>query len=136
MTETRERLQTVIWPTFRYRDAPAAIHFLCEAFGFEEVVIYPGEGEGTVGHAELRFPGGGGVMLGSYREDGLGMQPGAGSVYIVAPDVDALYDRAKRAGAEIVRELRDEEYGSREFSARDPEGVIWSFGTYAGADSA
>jgi uncharacterized glyoxalase superfamily protein PhnB len=103
------------------------------AFGFEEVVVYPGEDDNSVAHAELRWPTGGGVMLGSYRDDGLHSAPGNGSVYIVVEDPDALYARAKQAGAQIVREMRDEEYGSRGFTARDPEGVTWSFGTYGGA---
>jgi uncharacterized glyoxalase superfamily protein PhnB len=134
MTSTRDATTTAIWPTFRYRHAPAAIRFLCEAFGFEEVVVYPGESEGTVAHAELRWPAGGGVMLGSSREDGPSWQPGtgSGSVYVLSHDIGALYERAQRAGAEIVRPLTDEEYGSREFTARDPEGGIWSFGTYGG----
>jgi uncharacterized glyoxalase superfamily protein PhnB len=127
--------ETHVWPTFRYRDAPAAIRFLREAFGFEEVAVYPGESDGMVAHAELRWPEGGGIMLGSHRDDGQGPKPGTGSVYIVAEDVDALHDRAQRAGAVIVRPLTDQEYGSREFTARDPEGVIWSFGTYSGASA-
>lgn len=133
MTNTDNRPTTTVWPTFRYRDAPAAIRFLVNAFGFEEVAVYPGEGDREVAHAELRWPGGGGVMLGSYREDTLVSPPGSGSVYIAAEDVDALYARAQQAGAQIVREMRDEDYGSRGFTARDPEGVVWSFGSYRGA---
>ena len=132
MTDTRVGEGTIIWPTFRYRDAPAAIRFLKEAFGFEEVAVYPGETDDAVAHAELRWPGGGGIMLGSHRDDDPGWLPGAGSVYIVTQDVDALHDRAQRAGAKIVRPLRNEDYGSRGFTARDPEGAIWSFGTYGG----
>src|SRR4051794_32663903 len=124
---------TTIWPTFHYRNAPAAIRFLVDAFGFEEAAVYPGEGEDEVAHAELRWPAGGGVMLGTYRENGMGSPPGSGSVYIVVEDPDALYARAREVGAEIVRELRGEEYGSRGFIARDPEGSRWSFGTYAGS---
>lgn len=133
MTDTRVSETTIVWPTFRYRDARAAIRFLTEAFGFEEVAVYPGETDGIVAHAELRWPGGGGIMLGSGGDERVGALPSMSSVYIVTQDPDALHDRALRAGAEIVRPLRDEEYGSRGFSARDPEGVIWSFGTYGGA---
>jgi uncharacterized glyoxalase superfamily protein PhnB len=134
MSKTTERTATV-WPTLRYRDARAAIRFLVDAFGFEEVVSYPGSDESTISHAELRWPGGGGVMLGSAREDSViaELPPGTGSVYVVTDDPDALYERARGAGARIVQELHDEDYGSRGFAARDPEGVFWNFGTYAGA---
>jgi uncharacterized glyoxalase superfamily protein PhnB len=132
MSETQSTVTTV-WPALRYRDARAAIRFLVDAFGFEEIVVY-GEGD-AVDHAELRWPRGGGVMLGSAREDSViaSLPPGTGAVYLVTDDPDGLHERARAAGAEIVAELRDTHYGSRDFSARDPEGVIWSFGTYAGA---
>jgi len=128
---------TTIWPTLRYRDAPAAIRFLTEAFGFEEVAVYRGEDQSIVEHAELRSPRGGGVMLGSARPDSsiAELPSGTGSVYIVTDEPDELCQRAQGAGANIVRGLRDEDYGSRGFTARDPEGVFWSFGTYAGASS-
>jgi uncharacterized glyoxalase superfamily protein PhnB len=75
------------------------------------------------------------VMLGSHRPDSplAPIPPGVGSVYIVAEDVDALFARATAAGAKVLRELADTDYGSRDFVVADPEGVIWSFGTYAGA---
>ncbi|MEC3916624.1 VOC family protein [Nocardia sp. CDC160] len=124
---------TVIWPTFVYRDAKAAITFLEQAFGFETKACYS-EGD-VVHHAELAWPGGGGIMLGGIRE-GMALEcqpPGVGSAYIVVDNPDALYDRAKAAGANITRELRDEtDYESRGFTCRDPEGVYWSFGTYPG----
>ena len=133
MNRTTERTATV-WPTLRYRDARAAISFLVGAFGFEELVSYPGADESIVAHAELRWPLGGGVMLGSAREDSViaELPPGTGSIYVVTEEPDALYERARAAGARVVRELHDEDYGSREFTVRDPEGVYWSFGTYAG----
>ncbi|HZU12329.1 MAG TPA: VOC family protein [Chloroflexota bacterium] len=121
-------MTTHIWPTFKYRNARAAIRFLHDAFGFEEVAVYAGDTEDEVAHAELRWPEGGGVMLGSARN---GDAP-VGSVYVVTSDVDTLHERAQRAGAEIVYPLRDEDYGNHTFTARDPEGVTWSFGTYAG----
>jgi uncharacterized glyoxalase superfamily protein PhnB len=134
MNSTSQRTATV-WPTLRYRDARAAIRFLVDAFGFEEVVAYPGSDESVVAHAELRWPAGGGLMLGSVREDsGLPELPaGTGSIYVVTEDPDGLYERARAAGARVVRELHDTDYGSRDFTVRDPEGVHWSFGTYAGA---
>jgi uncharacterized glyoxalase superfamily protein PhnB len=133
MSKTTARTATV-WPALRYRDARAAIDFLVRAFGFEELVRYTGDDESIVSHAELRWPLGGGVMLGSVREDSViaELPPGTGSIYVVTDQPDALYERARAAGARVVRELHDEDYGSREFTARDPEGVYWSFGTYSG----
>ncbi|MBY8862567.1 VOC family protein [Nocardia sp. CA2R105] len=137
MTETTSeisaRVATPVWPCLTYRDAPAAIEFLCRAFGFVERARY-GEGD-VVQHAELGGPGGGGIMLGSVREDSVHSElpTASGSVYVVVDNPDELFTRAERAGAIIMRGLRDEDYGSRGFTCRDPEGVIWSFGTYAGA---
>lgn len=127
---------TVI-PTFRCNDAPKVIEFLQAAFGLEVVARHDGEG-GRVDHAELRWPSGGTVMLGSAegRESDLFGKLGPASIYLVCDDPDGLHDRAVAAGAEIVYPLTDEEYGSRGFSAVDPAGNVWSFGTYAGADGA
>jgi uncharacterized glyoxalase superfamily protein PhnB len=125
-----------VWPALRYRDARAAIRFLVEAFGFEERLVVPGEGDRDVVHAELRWPSGGGVMLGSTSHvEGMHeqMRPGAGCCYVVTDEPDALFARATAVGAEVVQGLRDEDYGSRGFTVRDPEGNMWSFGTYRGA---
>lgn len=128
---------TAIWPTLSYRDAPAAIAFLRDAFGFEPHAVFARDDDPSmVAHAELRWPLGGGVMLSTHREDnppfGLRML-GNYSVYVVCDGPDALLARARAAGAVIARELRDEDYGSRGFTVRDPEGNLWSFGTYRGA---
>jgi uncharacterized glyoxalase superfamily protein PhnB len=125
-----------VWPVLIYDDARAAIRFLVDAFGFEETAVYAADDdESRVVHAELRWPSGGGVMLGS---SGAGQEPfsslprGTANIYVVADEPDALFKQATAAGAEVVRELRDEDYGSRGFTVRDPEGNLWSFGTYAG----
>jgi len=131
MTNTDNRTSTLVWPCLRYRDAPAAIRFLVEAFGFEEAAVHPGETAGYIDHAELRWPGGGAVMLGTERADGM-IAPGGGAIYIVTDRPDALFERAVAAGATVVQPVRDEDYGSRGFIVRDPEGVLWSFGTYSG----
>jgi uncharacterized glyoxalase superfamily protein PhnB len=125
--------ETMIWPSFRYADAHAAIRFIINAFGFEKVAVY--ESDGRVDHAELRWPEGGGVMLGSAdREDSAiaELPAGTGSVYVVTDDPAGVFKRARAAGATVVSELRDESYGAG-FTVRDPEGVFWSFGTYRGA---
>jgi uncharacterized glyoxalase superfamily protein PhnB len=125
-----------VWPTLRARDARALIRFLVGAFGFEETVVY-GEGE-RVDHAQLSWPEGGGIMLGSVREPGPGEPaatptlPGTFGAYVVTAEPDALHERAKAAGAEIISAPHDTDYGSRDFAARDPEGNRWSFGTYRG----
>jgi uncharacterized glyoxalase superfamily protein PhnB len=117
----------MIIPTLRYQDAPAAIDFLERAFGFERKAVY--DDGGTVHHAELTH-GRGMVMLGTQGAGDPQFDTRLSSAYVIVPDTDAVYERAKAAGAEISREIQDTDYGSREFSARDPEGNVWSFGTY------
>ena len=119
-----------IFPVLKYDDARAAIEFLEAAFGFERHAVYDGE-DGGVAHAELRL-GDEYVMLGSTSEGDDRFNQGAGrySLYVVVDDPDAHLARAKQAGASIERELTDQDYGSREYTARDPEGNLWSFGTY------
>ena len=123
--------QPQVWPTLRARDARALIRFLVEAFGFEETVVYA-DGE-VVHHAQLSWPEGGGIMLGSVREgQASATDPGAFGAYVVTGEPDALHAQARAAGAEITSEPHDTDYGSRDFSAHDPEGNRWSFGTYRG----
>jgi uncharacterized glyoxalase superfamily protein PhnB len=117
----------LIIPTLRYKDATGAIDFLERAFGFERKALY--EDGGTVHHAEL-VHGRGMVMLGTAGAGDPQFDTRQSSAYVIVPDTDAVYERAKAAGAEISREIQDTDYGSREFSARDPEGNVWSFGTY------
>ena len=122
-----------VYPALRYHDARAAIGWLCDAFGFAEKAVHTAD-EGTIAHAELHVPGGGVVMLSTEPQGGdprWGAHAGQGWVYIAVENPDALHDRAAGAGAEIVMELTDTDYGSRDFSARDLEGNLWSFGTYA-----
>ncbi|WP_055483289.1 VOC family protein [Sphaerimonospora mesophila] len=122
-----------VWPTLRARDARALIRFLVDAFGFEETAVY-GEGD-RVAHAELAWPLGGGIMLGLVRDSGddaWELRPGTFGAYVVTDDPDGLFARATAAGATVVREPADTDYGSRDFVVRDPEGNHWSFGTYRG----
>lgn len=136
MTENTPASETpapTVWPCTSYADAPAAIRFLVEAFGFVETLVVPGEKDREIVHAELRWPEGGGVMLGSSCEDSEFGQLTRTSNYVVTDHPDELFKRATDAGAEVVRELRDEDYGSRGFTVRDPAGNVWSFGTYRGA---
>ena len=127
---------TRIFPTLRYRDAPAMIAWLGRAFGFTERAVYPGEA-GAIAHAELAF-GSAMIMLSSARDDRFGAMvgaPGSGpgngqAIYVVVDDVDAHHARATAAGAEILMALTDTDYGSRDYICRDPEGSVWCFGTY------
>jgi len=123
-----------VWPCLSYSDAPGAIRFLA-GLGFVETIVVPGENGREIAHAELRWPEGGGVMLGSTSDDTefSRVRPGSASIYVVTDEPDALFERAAAAGAEVVRGLKDEDYGSRGFTIRDPEGVLCSFGTYRGS---
>jgi uncharacterized glyoxalase superfamily protein PhnB len=121
----------------RYRDAKAAIEWLCQAFGFEKHVVFDGP-DGTIAHAELTL-GGGMIMLGSARDDDYGKRfkipdelggVETRSAYIVVPDADAAFARAVAAGARVVTAPHDTHYGSRDFTVTDPEGYSWSVGTY------
>jgi uncharacterized glyoxalase superfamily protein PhnB len=125
MTDQAPRL----YPSMRYRDAPAAMAFLEEAFGFRRREVVANE-DGTIAHAELTL-GPSILMLGSDRDDPLsGSRVGLGWMYVAVDDADAHHDRAWAAGAEVVVELHDTDYGSRDYAARDPEGNLWYFGTY------
>jgi len=112
-------------PTLRYRDAVAAIEFLTNALGFKTNFVHEGEG-GVIDHAQMTF-GNGMIMLGTTRGD---MYDSHASVYLIVEDPDSYHDRAVAAGADIAMPLTDQDYGSREFSVRDPEGNVWAFGTY------
>ena len=122
-------------PFIRYEDPTRMIEWLGEAFGFVPHAVHSGEG-GGVEHAEITF-GSGMVMIGPTREGAnqaktprqLGGEL-TGGFYVVVDDPDTHYQRARAAGAEITRELEEMDYGSREYSARDPEGHTWTFGTY------
>jgi uncharacterized glyoxalase superfamily protein PhnB len=123
-------------PALQYRDARAAIDFLCKAFGFEKNAVYE-EPDGSIAHAQLTL-GNGMVMLGSVKDSEyskLLVRPAdAGgvtmSVYVVVDDADAHFARAKAAGATIVRKPITQNYGGRDYTCKDPEGHVWSFGTY------
>lgn len=139
MPSLAKNTKATVIPVFRYRDAPAAVEWLCRAFGFEKNLVVPNE-DGTIAHAQLSF-GNGMIMLGSVlrKETEFGRlmkQPdeigGAAtqSAYIVVTDADVVYARAKTAGAKIAIEIKDEDYGGRGFSCYDLEGHLWSFGTY------
>lgn len=139
MSTLAKNTKATVIPCMRYRNAPAAIDWLCQVFGFEKQLVVPNE-DGTIAHAQLSF-GNGMIMLGSVlkkeTEFGLLMkQPDeiggseTQSSYLIVSDADEIYRRAKAAGGQIVIEIKDEDYGGRGFSFRDLEGHIWNVGTY------
>jgi uncharacterized glyoxalase superfamily protein PhnB len=126
-----------IIPGLRYRRAPAAIDWLCSAFGFEKQLVVPGEND-TIAHAQLTY-GNSMIMLGSVRENesrGWLKQPdeigGAETqtCYLIVQDADAHYAKATAAGAQILMDIKDQDYGGRGYSCLDPEGHVWHIGTY------
>ncbi|SAI69832.1 PhnB protein [Bordetella ansorpii] len=126
-----------IVPCLRYRNARAAIEWLEQAFGFSAHLVVPGPAD-TILHAQLTL-GNGMIMLGSVLDsdfarnmaqpDEIGHRE-TQSAYVIVDDADALHARAKAAGATILIEIADADYGGRGFTCRDPEGHVWSFGTY------
>lgn len=129
---------SVLVSCLNYKDADAAVEFLCRAFGFKENAVHRDEA-GRVVHAELVF-GNGMIMLGPDQGGEFGkrvmtLPERAGgrctqTLYVIVDDVDAHHARAAAAGAEILTAPKDESYGGRNYSARDPEGHAWSFGSY------
>lgn len=121
-----------VWGTFQARDAHAMIDFLV-SLGFEATAVHedPNDPQ-VVQHAELSWPEGGGVMCGSNKTGDWNLEPGSAGFYVVTVDPPSVYDRAVQAGAEITRKPKETDYGSVEFALRDPEGNLWSFGSYRG----
>jgi uncharacterized glyoxalase superfamily protein PhnB len=133
-------VHAAIIPCLRYRDAQRAIAFLCDAFGFERHVVYADDKDPSVVHHAQLVRDGCMIMLGSIadsdhaRDAKLKTVAEAGgntqTPYVVIDDVDAHAARAKAAGADIFLAPVDQDYGGRLYSARDPEGYVWSFGSY------
>lgn len=128
---------SIIIPTMKYKDAPAAIEWLCTAFGFEKHLVVPGE-KVAIAHAQLIF-GNSMIMLGSEMDNEYGKfvktpkdlnSFNTQTPYIIVEEIDAHYNRAIAAGAKIVLDIKDEDFGGRGYSCRDPEGYIWNFGSY------
>jgi uncharacterized glyoxalase superfamily protein PhnB len=122
-----------IFPILRYDNARSAIRSLCATFGFVELFSVPDSGA-IVRHAQLKL-GTSIIMLGSVRPDERMTTPqmlGAATqaLYVYVEDLDAHFQRALSAGAEITSPPTDTDFGSREYHARDLEGHLWTFGTY------
>jgi len=137
MSNVPKQTRATIMPCLRYRDAPAAIDWLTRVLGFEATLVVPNE-DGTIAHAQLSY-GNGMVMLSSIFDTEYGKlmkQPAqvggfvTQSAYLVVRDADEVHARCVKAAAPILMELKDEDYGGRGFTCRDPEGHVWSIGTY------
>jgi uncharacterized glyoxalase superfamily protein PhnB len=123
-----------IYPVLTYDDATAAIAHLTRTFGFTEGEVTRGE-DGRIVHATLGWAGG--VLMLSDARDGdspFALRPVC--LYLAVDDPDRHYAHARAAGAEMVMDITDQPYGSREYAARDPEGNVWCFGTYQPAVAA
>jgi uncharacterized glyoxalase superfamily protein PhnB len=114
-----------LFPFLRYDEAPAALEFLCAAFGFEKRFVAPGRVPGTIDNAQLGL-GPELIMIATARQ---GPRQG---IYVFVPNVEAHYAQARAAKAEITQPLYRTDYGSTEYSALDCEGHAWSFGSYRG----
>lgn len=130
-------MSSIIIPTLKYDDTAAAIEWLCKAFDFKKHLVVEGEA-GQIEHAQLTF-GNGMIMLGSAREtefDNFQKTPravggvGTQSPYIIVSDVDSHHARSLEAGAKVVLQPEDQDYGGRAYSCLDPEGNLWNFGSY------
>jgi uncharacterized glyoxalase superfamily protein PhnB len=126
-----------IWAALNFADARAGIAFMVDVLGFEDQLIVPGEDDSIIVHSQLRWPEGGIVQAGSAnRPDNVySMRPtGAESLYVITRDPDAVYQRCLAAGVEVVTPPLTPDYDpdGSVFTIRDPEGNLWSFGTYAG----
>ncbi|HKG66240.1 MAG TPA: VOC family protein [Solirubrobacteraceae bacterium] len=119
-----------VFPCITFRDAAASIEYLERAVGAERVAVYEDD-DGRVTHAEIRI-GESTFMCGDERAGSKATPPGVSIVYVVVPDADAAYERAKAAGAEVTEPV-EQSYGSRDVTVIDPDGNRWSLGTYAGA---
>ncbi len=139
MSASPASTRATVIPCLHYRDAYAAIDFLCNTFGFTKQLVVPGENN-TVRHAQLSF-GNGMIMLGStgHQDNPYGQLIAqlsgettvpVQSTYVIVADADVVYASARAAGLPMVVEIRDEDHGGRSFTCRDHEGHIWSFGTY------
>lgn len=135
MPETKTQMSTpAIVPVLSFRDGTRTIDWLCEAFGFERSMVMAGD-DGHVHHAELSL-GRQLIMGGSESGDDseykrLAHPAGRAMLYVaLAGDLAAHLARARAAGAEIVMELAEKDYGGADYTARDPEGNLWTFGTY------
>lgn len=111
----------VIIPVLKVSDMEKALAFYTEVLGFTE----PWSWGDPVQYGGVQAAAGEDAAI------HLSVEPEGhpkGEAYILVKEVDALYERVKGAGAELVHELDDQPYGMRDFMVRDPFGNCLSFG--------
>ena len=133
-------VRPAIIPCLRYEDAPAAIDFLCDAFGFTRHAIFADDDDPSIIHHAQLVRDGNMIMLSTVADSDHARAAPLTTVkkahgntqapYVVIDDVDAHAATARAAGADIYSPPVDQDYGGRGYSARDPEGNVWSFGDY------
>jgi uncharacterized glyoxalase superfamily protein PhnB len=132
---TEQQPAPTVWPSVGFRDVDAGVRFLTEGLGFVVTALHRDDA-GVVQHAEARWPDGGGVMFGTRGKPGVWGSLGPQGMYVVAAEagtVDAAWQRlSDRDDVEVLQELHDTDYGSHEFGVRDPDGNLWTVGTYRG----
>ncbi len=128
-----------VWPVLHYDDTRRALRFLVDVLGFDEVIAMA-DASGEIVHAEVSWQNGGCLVFGSTKHtDSVhgAMQAGTSAVYLVTREVDAVHERVRSSGeGSVVQSPQVTQFGSGAeayaFTAADPEGNLWTFGTYAG----
>lgn len=121
--------EVTLWPSLTFRDAEAMLGWLT-TIGFTEHAVYRDDRGGVV-HAEMTWSSGGGIMFGTHSDgEELLRAPGGTSIYLITEDPDAVQAAAVAAGGNELRQVSENDYGGRGGTVRDPEGNLWSFGTY------
>jgi len=114
-----------VTPYLTIRGATELLAFTKAAFGAEEVECIKAP-DGRVMHAEIKI-GDSRVMMG---EAGDTTPPMPCTLYLYVDDVDAWFQRAKQADAEVIEELEDKFYGDRTAAVRDAQGNRWYMATH------
>lgn len=128
-----------IIPALQYKDAPKAIEWFCEVLGFEKKLVVPA-GEQGIAHAQLTL-GSGMVMVSSFSDTEYskhitspsevgGKNTQSCLLFVSDDEIEAHFQKAEAAGAEMLVALREEEFGGRYYSVKDTEGHLWSIGSY------
>jgi uncharacterized glyoxalase superfamily protein PhnB len=119
-----------ITPYLYYEDLDAALKWLAKAFGFKPYGTRMKGPDGKTSHAAMKL-GEGIVMMGrppdrSYKNPKR-LGQATQSLYVGIENVERHFERARKAGASVLEEPQDTEYGHRRYGVCDPEGHEWYF---------